>query len=153
MGRIARLLLVLVVGGIPAAIFTLYMLLPGLGEFTTYPTTVMVAYVGCAIGALLMGPLGLLFAALSKSGPQAVAAPAVVAAADDSSDDISMTGDGIETEGFGDDAFDDGGDFEPAPIDDDGFDDDGFDDDGFEDDGFEESFEDDDEFVDFDEEK
>lgn len=143
MGRIARLLLVLVVGGIPAAIFTIYMLLPGLGEFTTYPTSVMVAYVGCAIGAALLGPLGLLFAALSKSGPQAVAAPAAVAAADDSSGDIDMTGDAIETEGFGDDAFDDGGDFEPEPVDDA----------GFEEGGFDEAFEDDDEFVDFDEEK
>lgn len=107
MGLIARLILVAVLGCIPAAVFAYFMLLPGLSEFTTYPTGVMVAYAGCALGAALMGPLGLVFAALSKSGRRTAAAPPAAADEMDSADDIDefddSQGDDSQGDGFGDD--------------------------------------------------
>ena len=101
MGRIARLLLVLVVGGIPAAIVGYFMLLPGLSEFTTYPTSIMAAYIGCAVGAIVVGPLGLLFALLAKTPDRTAVLPAP--APQDEADYADPAGD----DGFGSDDFDD----------------------------------------------
>ena len=99
MGRIGRLLVVLLVAGPAVGFFAWKMFLPGLGSFVEASLPVKLAYVGCALAAALMS-LGGIVAALMNKSAAPVAAPARQPAAAPVDDESRG--------GFGDDAFDDG---------------------------------------------
>ena len=124
MSKIAKIVLVLVATGVPVAAFVFYMGLPGLSDFTEFPLPVKLAYVGCALAAVLIGPGGLAAAVLGKT-VEPTYVPASDSAASDSADSGSFDSDDgfASNDGFDDDEF--GDDFE----DESGFDD--FDDDEF----------------------
>ena len=157
MGRIGRLLLVIVLGVLPVAVFVWKMLLPGLGDFVAASLPVKVAYIGCAVSSFFMAPLGLFFAMTNKAAAPAKAKPSkskneveelntmdqlpAESMADDFGD--SQFGDSefgdsslIDDSEFGDSEF---GDSEVADA--------GFDDDDFGDDNFDAFDDDDDEFA------
>ena len=139
MSKIAKLVMVLAITAAPIAAFVLYMGLPGLGNFTAFSTPVKVAYVGCAIAALIMGPGGLAAALLGQSPKPLPAAPAEPT--DPSIDYGAAPSDDAVAPGSGE--FDDG-DFGDASFGDDELADASFDGDG-EDSGFDDF--DDDEFA------
>ena len=146
MGRTAKSLLVLALGLAPAGLFGYFMGYPGLNEFTTYPLPVMLAYVGCAVVALLMGPVGMLFAVLGRTPDYSELRESMPEQVRDRLPEDDPRGSGYDS--LDDGSLDDGAvdDFDNAGLDDDfgeSFDDaGGFDDgDGF-DDGFDDEFDD-----------